>query len=133
MLRCLAVSASFKVREEIMLNFDKNQYLKRIQNQSTYQVAVDSLEFAIIRAPIEQAIQLKRLRHPVQVCNLELKNLKKSGFDMDKTVLVNGKPEYEALLLAFHARADHARKYWPELAHKFDMSAYPLPMHEVAA
>lgn len=106
------------------MKFDKQQYLERLRDPLWRQIAIDSLEFAIQRAPIEQAIQLKKLRTPAMVARLELKRLRASGFDMDAKN-IDGK-EFDCLLLACHARWEHAKKHWPHLAEYYSMTDYPL-------
>lgn len=106
------------------MNFNVLDYKQKLKEPHTRIAAEDSLEFAIKRAPIEVALELKKLRTPEVVLLLEYQNLRRSGFDMESK-RING-VDYDCDLLAFHARWDHAKKYWPELAEKYSMAAYPL-------
>lgn len=110
------------------MNFDVTDYKQKLKNPATRHYAEDALEFAIKRAPIEQAIELKKLRTPGRVIFLELKALKAAGFPED-TLTPDG--ESEILVKAYKAGAEHAKKYWPQLADYYDMSGYRLS--EVAA
>lgn len=92
-----------------MIKFDKQQYLEDLDNPAKRYEAKKRLESAIKTAPIEQAIELKKLRTPETVCLLEIVRLRNSGFDMDKKT--NGIED--CLTLAFNARDQHAKKYWP--------------------
>lgn len=111
------------------MNFDIDNYKQKLKNPAMRSVAQESLEFAIKRAPIEQAIELKKLRTPGVIARLELKRLRAAGFDMDAKN-IDG-VEYDCLLLACHARWDHAKKHWPHLADYYSMSDHPI--HGVAA
>jgi hypothetical protein len=110
------------------MKFDTESYLKQLKDKSTRFYAEQSLEFAIKRAPVEQAIELKKLRTPGTVTRLELEALKAAGFPEDR-LTPDGEPEI--LVKAYKAGAEHARKHWPQLASYYDMSGYRLS--EVAA
>ena len=106
------------------MNFDEKLYRERLRNPNQRLIAQESLEFAIKRAPVEQAIELKKLRTPGYIFSLELKALDAAGFDMNAKN-INGQ-EYDCLLLAAHARWEHAKKHWPHMADYYDMSSQPL-------
>lgn len=110
------------------MKFDADDYKQKLKNKATRFYAEQSLEFAIKRAPVEQVIELKKLRTPGAVTRLELEALKAAGFPED-TLTPDGEPEI--LVKAYKAGADHARKHWPQLASYYDMSGYRLS--EVAA
>ena len=92
-----------------MINFDEHEYRRDLEDPKRRYAAKLRLEAAISSAPIEQAIDLRKLRTPETVGLLEIVRLRKSGFDMEKKI--DGIEE--SLILAFKARDEHARKYWP--------------------
>lgn len=97
-----------------MISFNAAEYRqKALLGGSSLQTAIDYLEFAIRRAPIEQAIELKRLRHPYQVGRLEGQALMAAGFDMEKESMYSGYKDW--LILMYHAMSDCVDRYWPEL------------------
>lgn len=105
------------------MKFDIDDYKAKLRNPKTRHYAEESLEFAIKRAPIEQAIELKKLRTPGVVTKLELLQLKEAGFPEDK---LTPDGEFEILVKAYKAGWEHAKKHWPHLADYYDMSNYRL-------
>lgn len=105
------------------MTFNEKDYKAKLRDPATRYYAEDSLEFAIKRAPIEQAIELKKLRTPGMVTRLELISLKKAGFPEDR---LTPDGQFEILVLAYKAGSDHAKKHWPHLADYYDMSGYKL-------
>jgi hypothetical protein len=105
------------------MSFNVDDYKRSLKNPALRLAAEQGLEFAIQRAPIEQAIELKKLRTPGRVVLLELKALKAAGFPEDK-LTPDGEPEI--LVKAYKAGSEHAKKHWPQLANYYDMSDYRL-------
>lgn len=106
------------------MKFDSQNYLEMLKDPKTRRYAEDSLEFAIRRASITDAIDLKKLRTPGRVVYLELQNLRKAGFDENEKT-----PDGECrlLVMAYKAGADHAKKYWSEnIAKYYNMDNYAL-------
>lgn len=105
------------------MNFNEADYKEKLRNPKTRHYAEESLEFAIKRAPVEQAIELKKLRTPGRVTQLELDQLKKAGFPRDK---LTPDGEFEILVLAYKAGFEHCKKHWPHLIPIYDVSGYRL-------
>ena len=110
-----------------MINFNEQEYRQRVLsgNPTEYSAGTDSLEFAISRAPIDQAIKLKRLRTPTTIGRLEGKALRNAGFDMDKQSMYEG--YYDWMVLVWHAMHKCVEKYWPELKGRYsDIEQFPV-------
>ena len=110
-----------------MINFNEQEYRSQVLGDDPNQraAAVDSLELAISRAPIEQAIKLKRLRTPTTIGRLESKALRDAGFDMEKQSIHEG--YYDWMVLVWHAMHKCVENHWPELNGRYsDIEQFPI-------
>lgn len=104
-------------------NYSLSEYREIIlKDISDYQAEL-WLEREIAKAETVKAIELRKQRSPAKILQMEHANLKAAGFDLNK---LSPSGEEEALILAYRAAYEQAKKYWPELADIYDVKNYKL-------